>query len=137
MKNKPEYDKQSVISSASKLVAHLKPYQAVADFFTTMTAQKAHWYSIASCSFSDSSNTLINQIPPIPSLLSINPEIMDFMLQQCGLSLVRRDVSFQNMNSWHTFIAEYHVDIEVTTFLLLNKRQYFIRIGSWISSKIL
>jgi hypothetical protein len=90
VKNKPEYDKQSVISSASKLVAHLKPYQAVADFFTTMTAQKAHWYSIASCSFSDSSSTLINQIPPIPSLLSINPEIMDFMLQQCGLSLVRR-----------------------------------------------
>ncbi len=67
----------------------------------------------------------------MPTLLSINPEIMDSMLQQCGLSLVRRDVSFQNMNSWHTFIAEYHVDIEVTTFLLLNKRHYFIRIGLW------
>ena len=97
----PSPDAQEVMKEASIIGR-----QALADFFTAMTAQKAHWYSIASCSFSDSSGTLINQVfPPIQTLLSIDPEIMNTMLQQCRLSLVRRGISSPNMNSWHTFIA--------------------------------
>jgi hypothetical protein len=36
-----------------------------------------------------------------------------------------------HLKSWHSFIAEYRLDIEVTTFSIANKRHYFIRIGSW------
>jgi hypothetical protein len=34
-------------------------------------------------------------------------------------------------NAWQLFIAGMWIDSEVTTFSILNKRQYFIRIGSW------
>jgi hypothetical protein len=35
------------------------------------------------------------------------------------------------IDAWMHFIAEKGLDVEPTTFSVLNKRRYFIRIGSW------
>jgi len=106
--------------------------QALADFFTAMTAQKAYWYRITSGSWSDFLCSLINQVFPLmTTLLSNGPEVMHAMLQKCGLCFERKGAFSPQMNSWQTFIAEYRVDVEVTTFSILNKRRYFIRNGSW------
>jgi len=35
------------------------------------------------------------------------------------------------IDAWMRFIAEKGLDVEITTFSVLNKRRYFIRIGSW------
>jgi hypothetical protein len=84
-----------------------------------MMAQKAHWYRITSGSYSDSSSTLMNQVFPLmKALLSIDPEVMHSMLQKCGLCFERKGVFSPHMNSWQTFIAEYCIDIEVTTFCI-------------------
>jgi len=99
--------------------------KALADFFTAMTPQKAHWYSITSASCSD------QVFPPLSTLLLIDPEVMNYMLEQCGLCFMRTGISSPQINSWHSFIAEYRLDIEVTTFSIAKKRHYFIRIGSW------
>jgi len=75
--------------------------KALADFFTAMTPQKAHWYSITSASCSD------QVFPPLSTLLLIDPEVMNYMLEQCGLCFMRTGISSPQINSWHSFIAEY------------------------------
>jgi hypothetical protein len=48
--------------------------QALADFFTAMMPQKAHWYSITSGLSSD------HVFPPSSTLLYIDSELMNYML---------------------------------------------------------
>jgi hypothetical protein len=39
------------------------------------------------------------------------------------------------LQAWENFIAEYKVEIEVTTFAIENKRRYFVRISSFQATR--
>jgi hypothetical protein len=106
--------------------------QALTDFFHSMAMQKAHWYNIANSPPSDPSSSKVNEIfPTLSTLLSGDPYIMDSMLVLCGLAKQWRGETVALNNAWQLFIAEMQIDSEVTTFSIFNRRQYFIRIGSW------
>jgi hypothetical protein len=107
-------------------------HQALADFFASMATQKAHWYSLTNSSPSDAPHTMIDSIfPKLSTLLSVEPKIMDSMLQLCGLSQERRGRMTPVLGTWTDFISEARVDIEITTFAIEKKRLHFIRIGLW------
>jgi hypothetical protein len=106
--------------------------QALADFFTSMLSQKAHWYNMSNPLVFDPSSAVIDRIfPPMSTLLSLEPRTMDSVLQACGLAQERKGRTIPNLNAWTDFIAEARLDVELTTFTIENKRRYFIRIGSW------
>lgn len=106
--------------------------QALTDFFTSMVSQRAHWYNMSNPFVFDPSSAVIDRIfPPMSTLLSLEPGIMDSVLQACGLAQERKGRMAPNLNAWKDFVAEARVDVEVTTFTIENKRRYFIRIGSW------
>ncbi len=93
--------------------------QALADFFASMATQKAHWYNLANSSPSDAPHTMIDSIfPKLSTLLSVEPKIMDSMLQLCGLSQERRGRMTPVLGTWTNFISEERVDIEITTFAI-------------------
>ena len=106
--------------------------RALAEFFTAMAPQKAHWYNLMAPSISDPSRNDINRIfPQLSSLLNIEIFTMDKVLEECGLCRKKADKFVPVVRAWGDFIAEYKVDIELTMFLIGNKRRHFIRIGSF------
>jgi len=143
---------QLLISSASKLDSHSIPCdenvpqldaldmqnssssagrQALADFLGSMVTQKAHWYSLAVDSNDPDNAELSIIFPTLSSLLSIEHETMISVLQLCRLVQRRRGKPSLMLDAWSHFIAEKRIDVEITTFTVLEKRRYFIRIGSW------
>lgn len=141
-----------LISSASKLDSHSIPCdenvpqldaldmqnssssagrQALADFLGSMVTQKAHWYSLAVDSNDPNNAELSIIFPTLSSLLSIEHETMISVLQLCRLVQRRRGKPSLMLDAWSHFIAEKRIDVEITTFTVLEKRRYFIRIGSW------
>ncbi len=115
----------------------MKPFssagrQALADFFGAMVTQKAHWYCLSVLPASDATNVEVNQIFPLLStLLSVEPGLMLSMLQLSGLAQLRRGKVSISIKTWTEFIAEKRLDIEITTFSVVNRRYNFIRVGSW------
>jgi hypothetical protein len=103
--------------------------QALANFFHSMATRKAH---IANSPPSDPSSSKVNEIfPTLSTLLSVDTYIMDSMLMLCRLAKQWRRETVALNNACQLFIAEMRINSEVTTFFVFNKRQYFIRIGSW------
>jgi hypothetical protein len=74
---------------------------------------------------------IVSIFPNLSTLLSVEPKIMDSMLQLCGLSQERRCSMAPVLGAWTNFISEVWLDIECTTFAIEKKRLYFIRNGSW------
>jgi len=110
----------------------MKPFssagrQALADFFGAMVTQKAHWYCLSVLPASDATNVEVNQIFPLLStLLSVEPGLMLSMLQLSGLAQLRRGKVSISIKTWTEFIAEKRLDIEITTFSVVNRRYNFI-----------
>jgi hypothetical protein len=116
--------------------ARIIDVRALADFFMAMAAMKAHWYNLMVPSFSDPSRAEINAVfPPLSALLNLDIITMEKVLEVCGLSRRKGNTSLPTMQAWENFIAEYKLDIEVTTFNINNKRRYFVRIGSFDASR--
>ena len=62
--------------------------KALADFFTAMASQKAHWYNVIAPLDSDPSRHEINLVfPPLSSLLNIDIIIMNKVLEASGYLL--------------------------------------------------
>jgi hypothetical protein len=81
--------------------------QVLADFFASMVTQKAHWYNLTNSSPSDVPHTMMDSIfPNLSTLLSVEPKIMDSMLQLCGLSQERRGRMTPVLGAWTDFISE-------------------------------
>ena len=105
--------------------------QALADFFGAMVTQKAHWYCLSVLSASDPASAQLSKIfPSLSTLLSVEPGLMNSVLQLCGLAQLRRGKDSLVMKAWMDLIAEKRLDVEITTFST-DKRRYFIRVGSW------
>jgi len=105
--------------------------QALADFFGAMVTQKAHWYCLSVLSASDPASAQLSKIfPSLSTLLSVEPGLMNSVLQLCGLAQLRRGKVSLVMKAWMDLIAEKRLDVEITTFST-DKRRYFIRVGSW------
>jgi hypothetical protein len=106
--------------------------KALADFFTAMTSQKAHWYNMIAPSYSDATREELNRIfPPLSSLLNIEVTIMNQVLEASGLCRKKADIFLPTLQAWREFIAEYKIDVELTMFSLGNKRRHFLRVGSF------
>jgi hypothetical protein len=106
--------------------------KALADFFTAVASQKAHWYNVIAPSDSDASREEINQIfPPLSSLLNIDFIIIDQVLEASGLCRKKGDIFLPTLQAWKDFIAEYKIDVELTMFSIGNKRRHFLRVGSF------
>jgi hypothetical protein len=56
---------------------------------------------------------------------------MEKVLEACSFSQRKGDQSLPTLQAWENFIAEYKLDIEVTTFIITSKWCYFVRIGSF------
>jgi hypothetical protein len=109
---------------------------AFADFFIAVAPQKAHWYNLMTPSTSDASRADINAVfPPLSSLLNLDRTTMEKVLEACSFSRRKGDQSLPTLQAWDNFIAEYKLDIEVTTFIIASKRRYFVRIGSFDASR--
>jgi len=126
-KNVPQVDAVEMANSSS-----YDGCQALADFFGAMATRKAHWYSMGVDISSDPGNAELTKIfPSLSTLLSIEHDTMVSVLQLCQLVQSRRGKPQLMIDAWMHFIAEKGLDVEVTTFSVLNKRRYFILIGSW------
>jgi hypothetical protein len=71
--------------------------QALADIFTSLVSQKAHWYNMSNPLVFDPSSAVIDRIfLPMSTLLSLEKGTMDSVLQACGLAQERKG----RMHGW-------------------------------------
>jgi hypothetical protein len=109
---------------------------AFAIFFIAVAPQKAHWYNLMTPSTSDASRADINAVfPPLSLLLNLDKTTMEKVLEACSLSWRKGDKSFPTLQAWENIIADYKLDIEVTTFIIASKWHYFVRIGLFDASR--
>ena len=90
--------------------------QALADFFGAMVTQKAHWYCLSVLSASDPASAQLSKIfPSLSTLLSVEPGLMNSVLQLCGLAQLRRWKVSLVMKAWMDLIAEKRLDVRIFT----------------------
>jgi hypothetical protein len=109
--------------------------QGIADFFRSMLAKEAHWYSIMLLTLDAESSLHRHAFPSLSSLLNIHEAMMLRVLQTCGLLRYKRGTGYiPVVDWWNDFIKEYMLDeVEVTHYSPIGrKKKIYIRIGSWI-----
>jgi hypothetical protein len=100
--------------------------RALTDFFLAIALQKARWYNLTPSILGPLEAEINAVSPPLSSVLNLDMRTMAKVLEVCGLTQRKGSQSLPVLQAWESFIAEYKVEIEVTTFAFENKRHYFV-----------
>ena len=112
-----------------------------AEFFGTIGSQKAHWYRMLDPSESEANSSLLRvTFPSLALLMKMESAFMQQLLLDAGLA--RKKISKQHSyivyadrDAWDSFIAKYYLNMETTYFTINKRRQLYIKVGAWCSSK--
>ena len=108
--------------------------QALADFFSALVPQRAHWYSIIlPIGEGGSEDRIAAAFPPLSKIASLHEEMLREILLQCGLLQFRQKSGHSVLEQeWLNFKCEFDLaDFEVTHFTIKKKKRYYVRLGSW------
>jgi hypothetical protein len=114
-----------------------------AKFFGTIASQKAHWYQMFDLGESEANSSLLHAtFPSLALLMKVESAFMQQLLLDAGLA--RKKISRQHSyivdadhDAWDSFIANYnyYLNMETTYFTINKRRQLYIKVGAWCSSK--
>ena len=109
--------------------------EALAEVLHALEPQKAHWYQLKAPIANEACNDRFQALfPYLGTLLSLSAELMHFVLETSGLIRwldKKKGVTCITLVSWDHFKHEFKLHVEFTTFQFGNKRNPFIRVGSW------
>jgi hypothetical protein len=108
--------------------------QALADFFSALAPQRAHWYSIIlPVSEGGSEDRIAAAFPPLSKIASLHEGMLREVLLQCGLLQFRQKSGHSVLEQeWVNFKCKHELDeFEVTHFTIKKKKHYYIHLGSW------
>ena len=106
--------------------------KAIADFFSTVEPQHAHWYCIKSPAVGDTfHHELKAMFPPLSSLLNLPEDVLMSALRVAGVMYQRGNSISPLFSGWESFIAEFKLSNELTTFQVGGKPRLLIQVGSW------
>jgi len=109
--------------------------EALAEVLYALEPQKAHWYQLKAPIANEACNDRFQALfPYLGTLLSLSAEFMHFVLETSGLIRwldKKKGVTCITLVSWDHFKHEFKLHVEFTTFQFGNKRNPFIRVGSW------
>jgi hypothetical protein len=121
------FDGQDIMSAAQNLSR-----SALADFLVATEPQRAHWYCIKEPLLGEAYCQEIKLLfPSLSSLLNIKDEVLTSVLKIAGLVYQRKNISSPLLRAWESFIAEYKLSNELTTFSIGGKQRIFLLVGSW------
>jgi hypothetical protein len=122
------FNGQEVMGAAQNLSR-----SALADFLVATEPQRAHWYCIKEPLLREAYCQEIKLLfPSLSSLLNIKDEVLTSVLKIAGLVYQRKNISSPLLRAWESFIAEYKLSNELTTFSIGGKQRIFLfLVGSW------
>ncbi len=111
--------------------------EALANFFFSLSTQKAHWYLIILPTDSGSDLDLLHStFPSLSYLLNLDEVFFRKVLLECSLLKKNSRATGNGLVSptfqlWDDYIKEDNVEIEWTMCKIGGKARNFVKIGTW------